>query len=78
MNETSTVILRDGEGGFYLLTPELLAQARATPEEQAQLSAQIEEQDVRGYDGTTQVSFALVTLGMRKAGGDPTSAGKPF
>lgn len=70
MNETSTVILRDGNGRFYLLTPELLSQARATAEEQAECTTAFGEQDVFGYaepQPPPPPPFVVVTLHLRKS-----------
>lgn len=62
MTEQATVILRDNEGAFYLITPELLAQARASDEEQAELAHVVEEQDTAGYVAGPGLPFIVVGL----------------
>lgn len=62
MNEPSIVILRDQEGIFYLLTPELLEQARASAEEQGELARAVEEQDTAGHSAGVGAPFTLVGM----------------
>jgi hypothetical protein len=45
----AAAILRDDNGNFYLLTPELLEQARATPEMQAAIEAALVTDDTGGH-----------------------------
>lgn len=58
----SVTILRGGDGAFYLLTRELLEQARATPEVQAEIEAALAADDTGGHLITPVNSVPAATL----------------
>jgi hypothetical protein len=58
---TPTLVFRDSDGTFYLLTEALLQTARATAEQQTALEQALLAQDVRGFNAGQPVS--VVSLG---------------
>ena len=50
---TEMLVLRDSNGEYYLLTPDMLERARVPAEERAAIERQIGGDDTTGFQGTT-------------------------
>jgi hypothetical protein len=48
-DRSSTLVLKDEAGAYYVLTPEVLAQAKATREQQAAIEAALAGADTQGF-----------------------------
>jgi hypothetical protein len=58
-NTTSALVLKDGEGTYYLLTPDLLDQARVSAERRVQLEQALNG-DVVGFHRNEWETFRLL------------------
>jgi hypothetical protein len=74
-NINETLVLRDPAGSFYLLTPTLLAMAKASPEQQAEL-AYSKRDDTAGFLLWRPIDFGFTLIrpvggqkGLVEAGG---------
>jgi hypothetical protein len=61
--QTTTVVLKDDEGVYYVLTPDLLGKARLSADRAAALEKLLTEGDVRGFKlNYSSPKFAVLPL----------------
>jgi hypothetical protein len=48
-DQVQVLVLRDGEGGLYVLTEEMIRSSRATPEQQQAVQQAVGDVDVSGF-----------------------------
>ena len=73
--QQGTLILRDGDGNFYALTPEILEQARVSEEHKALLDAELEQleagDDTSGFVSTMAFGESSTGGGHSPQWGEP-------
>jgi hypothetical protein len=59
----TTLVLRDDDGAYYLITDEMLAQARVPDERQKEMEGWTDDGDTSGF-ATTGIGFTLLGAHM--------------